>query len=38
MIENEVIVDLGAIRHNLFEIKRLAGPGSRVIAVIKSDA
>ncbi|MBE9580628.1 MAG: alanine racemase [Proteobacteria bacterium] len=38
MIENKVIVDLGAIRHNLFEIKRLAGSQSRVIAVIKSDA
>jgi alanine racemase len=38
MIPNEVIVDLGALRHNFFEIKRLAGPNTRILAVVKSDA
>jgi len=38
MIPNEVIIDLGAIRHNLSEIKRLAGPETRIAAVVKSDA
>jgi alanine racemase len=38
MIPNEVIVDLDALRHNFFEIKRLAGPDARVLAVVKSDA
>ena len=38
MIANEVIIDLGALRHNFFEIKRLAGPGARILAVVKSDA
>jgi alanine racemase len=38
MIANEIIVDLGAIRHNFFEIKRLAGPETRILAVVKSDA
>ena len=38
MIPNVVIIDLGALRHNFFEIKRLAGPHTRIIAVVKSDA
>lgn len=38
MIPNEVKIDLGALRHNLSEIKRLAGPQSKVLAVVKSDA
>ena len=38
MTLNEVIIDLGALRHNLLEIKRLAGPNTRVLPVIKSDA
>lgn len=38
MTVNEVIINLGALRHNLSEIKRLAGPGARVIPVVKSDA
>lgn len=38
MIPNEVTIDLGALRHNFFEIKRLAGPHTRIIAVVKSDA
>ncbi len=38
MTVNKVIINLGALRHNLFEIKRLAGPGARVIPVVKSDA
>lgn len=38
MIANEVIIDLGALRHNFFEIKRLAGPKARILAVVKSDA
>jgi alanine racemase len=38
MIPNEVMIDLGAIRHNVSEIKRLAGPATRVAAVVKSDA
>ena len=38
MIPNEVTIDLGALRHNFFEIKRLAGPQARVLAVVKSDA
>ena len=38
MIPNEVTIDLGALRHNLFEIKRLAGPNTRILAVVKSDA
>ncbi|MBW2020299.1 MAG: alanine racemase [Deltaproteobacteria bacterium] len=38
MIPNEVIIDLGALRHNFFEIKRLAGPHTRILAVVKSDA
>jgi alanine racemase len=38
MIPNEVIIDLGALRHNFFEIKRRAGPDRRILAVVKSDA
>jgi alanine racemase len=38
MIPNEVIIDLGAIRHNFFAIKRLAAPGTCIAAVVKSDA
>ena len=38
MIPNEVTIDLGALRHNFFEIKRLAGPDPRVIGVVKADA
>jgi alanine racemase len=38
MIPNEVTIDLDALRHNFFEIKRLAGPHARVLAVVKSDA
>lgn len=38
MIPNEVVVDLGAIRHNFLEIKRLAGPDTRIISVVKADA
>jgi alanine racemase len=38
MIPNEVIIDLGALRHNFFEIRRLAGPHTRILAVVKSDA
>ena len=38
MIPNEVVVDLDALRHNFFEIKRLAGPDARILAVVKSDA
>jgi len=38
MMPNEVCIDLGAIRDNFIEIKRLAGPKSRVLAVVKSDA
>ena len=38
MIPNEVTIDLGALRHNLFEIKRLAGPNTLILAVVKSDA
>ena len=38
MIPNEVIIDLAALRHNVFEIKRLAGPKTRILAVVKSDA
>jgi alanine racemase len=38
MIPNEVIIDLDALRHNFFEIKRLAGPHARILAVVKSDA
>jgi alanine racemase len=38
MIPNEVTIDLGALRHNFFEIKRLAGPHTKVLAVVKSDA
>jgi alanine racemase len=38
MIPNEVIIDLGAIRHNLSEIKRLAGRETHIAAVVKSDA
>lgn len=38
MIPNEVTIDLGALRHNFFEIKRLAGPDTRVIGVVKADA
>jgi alanine racemase len=38
MIPNEVIIDLGALRHNLFEIKRLAGNSTRILAVVKADA
>jgi alanine racemase len=38
MIPNEVIIDLGAIKHNLAEIKRLAGRDTRIAAVVKSDA
>jgi alanine racemase len=37
-VYNMVIIDLGAIRHNFFEIKRLAGPEIRILAVVKSDA
>ncbi len=36
MTTNKVIIDLGAVRHNFRQIKRLAGAG--VIAVVKSDA
>ncbi|OEU52696.1 MAG: alanine racemase [Desulfobacterales bacterium S3730MH5] len=38
MIPNEVIIDLGRLRRNLFEIKRLAGPHTRILAIVKSDA
>jgi len=38
MIPNEITIDLGALRHNLSEIKRLAGSQSKVLAVVKSDA
>jgi alanine racemase len=38
MIPNEVIIDLGALRHNFSEIRRLAGPQARILAVVKSDA
>ena len=38
MIPNEVIIDLGALRHNFSEIRRLAGPKPGVLAVVKSDA
>lgn len=38
MIPNEVIVDLGALKRNFLEIRRLAGAGRRIIAVVKSDA
>lgn len=38
MTPNKIIVDLEAIRHNFFELKRLAGPGVGTIPVIKSDA
>lgn len=38
MIPNEVIIDLGALKHNFFEIRRLAGANTRVLAVVKSDA
>lgn len=38
MIPNEVIIDLGALRHNFFEIKRLAGHNTRILAVVKADA
>jgi len=38
MIPNEVIIDLGALKHNFFEIRRLAGTNTRVLAVVKSDA
>ena len=38
MIPNEVTIDLGALKHNFFEIKRLAGPHTGIIAVVKSDA
>ena len=38
MIPNEVTIDLGALRDNLFEIKRLAGSHTGIIAVVKSDA
>jgi alanine racemase len=38
MIPNEVIIDLGALRHNFLEIRRLAGPKCRILAVVKSDA
>ena len=38
MIPNEVTIDLGALRDNCFEIKRLAGPHTRIIAIVKSDA
>ncbi|MCL6589925.1 MAG: alanine racemase [Firmicutes bacterium] len=41
---NEIIrpvwaeIDLGAVRHNLEEIKRLAGPSVEIMAVIKAEA
>jgi len=38
MIPNEVTIDLGALKHNFFEIKRLAGSHPGIIAVVKSDA
>ena len=38
MIPNEVIVDLGALRHNFLEIRKLAGAGRGILAVVKSDA
>ncbi len=38
MIQNEVIIDLDSLRNNFFEIKRLAGPHARILAVVKSDA
>jgi alanine racemase len=38
MTPNHVTIDLGAIRHNFGEIKRLVGPRTGIIAVIKSDA
>lgn len=38
MIPNEITVDLGALRHNFSEIRHMAGPGRKVIAVVKSDA
>ncbi|NVM22759.1 MAG: alanine racemase [Desulfobacterales bacterium] len=38
MTANEVIVDLGAIRHNFFEIKRRAGRETRILCVVKSEA
>jgi alanine racemase len=38
MIPNEVTIDLGALKHNFFEIKRLAGTSTGIIAVVKSDA
>ncbi|MBW1859490.1 MAG: alanine racemase [Deltaproteobacteria bacterium] len=38
MIPNEITIDLGALRHNLSEIKRLAGSQSKILAVVKSDA
>ena len=38
MIPNEVVIDLGALSHNFFEIRRLAGPDNRILAIIKSDA
>ena len=38
MTPNNITIDLGAIRHNFGEIKRLVGPRTGIIAVIKSDA
>ncbi|RLB96232.1 MAG: alanine racemase [Deltaproteobacteria bacterium] len=38
MIANKVVIDLGALRHNFFEIKRLVGAEVRIVAVVKSDA
>lgn len=38
MIPNTVTIDLSALRHNFFEIRRLAGPNARILAVVKSNA
>ncbi len=34
---NRVVVDLSAISHNVFEIRRLIGPNCLLMAVVKSD-
>ncbi|MGB9793268.1 MAG: alanine racemase, partial [Thermacetogeniaceae bacterium] len=33
-----VEIDLGAIAHNVEEVRRLLGPGVRLLAVVKADA
>ena len=35
---NVLRVDLGAIAHNLAEVRRIAGPGVKVVAALKADA